>query len=151
MFTAVASHSTERVISAHKGPFSSSCSPSLWQDHVAQTTSQLQLSLQILRIQELIILPLHTIPLAIHHPSCYMGQPESLWKLQGSQKSHSGHESCLSAVVVWSAANHCKSMAQLEQNTLSVSTGWLGTPFTFVFTVLHCFHLLINLPVCVCH
>lgn len=28
-------------------------------------------------IQELIILPLHVSPLAIHHPSCCVGQPES--------------------------------------------------------------------------
>lgn len=100
-------------------------------------------------IQGLIILPLHIAPVAIHHPSCYMGQPETLWKLQRSQKSRSWHESRPSAAVVWSAVNHCKPMAQLEQKTLLVSTGWLGTPFTFLFILLHCSHLLINVLVCV--
>lgn len=41
MFTAIASHHTEKVISAHESPFASSCCPSLWQDHVAQATSLL--------------------------------------------------------------------------------------------------------------
>lgn len=75
--------------------------------HKPLPSSHPQLSLQILRnwsfcLSTLLLLPYITL-LAIW-------DSQSHWKLQGPHKSHSWHESGLSAAVVWSAADHYKSM-----------------------------------------